>query len=739
MNIDLSNKTAFLVLGGWLLVLAAFLLWDGQTLQYLFYLRVPLISGALLFLLPVICVYGLPSMLGNIFVLGNPWRLAMVTAGAVAVGLGIVLIGVVIGANCDERFNLQTIAWLDAWVKPDSLLPYFLAVLLALPTAWTAYWASGPASLEMTDPQRRLGAFLGAGLSLLFLYAVYWLRAHAAFTPATESLAALAAILPEQARGGYVIDTDAGVTLANGHAVLAGYLLVALLLYVVGLTLYRPTADKSNMQLPVISYVLGLLQIFSLVLGLLTFLLDYYRVPVLISMLAVSALSYWLWKVDHYYNLHTSTIAPPEADKIFQAVQKRLGHQQAAKTLVVVCASGGGIQAAGWTTQVLTGLQAALGADFTKAIGLISGVSGGSVGSLHFLDRFDGSGAPPNDPLILDDIFQAATADSLGATGWGLVYPDLWRLLGLPFLTTEPRDRGAAIDLDWKTHMKHPDATLRGWAQAIENGNMPIPVFNATLVEDGRRYLLSPMTFGLAPEQGVEFNGLYRGCDVDASTAALLSATFPYVTPVTRNSRAPQNEPIFHVADGGYFDNFGIVTAIDFLEKLLEQDQSRTIEKVLLVEIRAFPDEPPLKTAPDHRVGWKMALFGPIFTIVGARNATQSQRNADDVRDLIEQYQGIVEITDYKITFPKIKFFQMPVPEPAKAMYQKFTGKTPDDDAPLDSYWHEKAETQYQPPLSWTLTKKQRQDIGRAWRQVLNTPDSDAARLIAQWRALHPG
>ncbi|MDD2760686.1 MAG: hypothetical protein PHH11_10385, partial [Methylomonas sp.] len=138
-----------------------------------------------------------------------------------------------------------------------------------------------------------------------------------------------------------------------------------------------------------------------------------------------------------------------------------------------------------------------------------------------------------------------------------------------------------------------------------------------------------------------------------------------------------------------------------------------------------------------RRVGWKMALFGPIFTIVGARNATQSQRNADDVRDLIEQYRGMVEITDYKITFPKIKFFQMPVPETAKAVYEKFTGNKPDD-ASSDSYWHEKAETQYQPPLSWTLTKKQRQDIRSAWRQVLNTEGSDAARLIARWKALHP-
>lgn len=735
MNIDLSNKTAFLILGVLLLILAAFLHWDGQILQYLFYLRVPLIGGILLFLLPVICIYGLPSMLGNIFVMSNPWRLAMVMAGSVAVGLGVVLIGAVIGSNADERFNLSAIGWLECLANPESLVPYFLAIFLALPIARSAYWASGPTSQEMDDPQRRLGAVLGAGLSLIFLFAVYWLRAHMAFTPGTDLLVSMTSIFPEKARAGYV-DAVTGA-LANGHAVLACYMLVATLLYVVGLPLYRPRAKK-HMQLPVISYVLGLLQIFSLVLGLLTFLLDYYRVPVLLSMLAVSALSYWLWKVDHYYNLQTCQIAPPEPVEIFQAVQQRLSHQGNDKTLVVICASGGGIQAAGWTTQVLNGLQQALGPSFTKAIGLISAVSGGSVGTLHFLDRFDASGAPPNNSQTLDEIFEASTADSLGSTGWGLVYPDLWRLLGLPFLTTEPRDRGAAIDRDWKNHMLNPNATLRGWVGAVQKGEMPIPVFNATIVEDGRHYLLSPMTFGVAPEQGLEFNRLYPTCDVDVSSAALLSATFPYVTPVTRNSPTPQNEPIFHVADGGYFDNFGVVTAIDFLEKLLEQDRQRTIKNVLLVEIRAFPDQDPLTTALDKRVGWKMALFGPIFTIVGARNSTQSQRNADDVNDLIKKFQGQVEILDYKIAFPKVKFFEMPVPKQAKAMYKSLKNtKDNKDNAAFDSFLKKKAETLYKPPLSWTLTKKQRLEIRNAWGEILSDQENDAIKLIAKWKALY--
>lgn len=721
MKIDLSNKLALVLQLLSILILAVFLQWGGETLKYLFYLRVPIIGGLLLFLLPAICMYGLPSMLGNMFVMSNLWRLAMVIAGAVAVGLGLVLTEAVIGANASARFGLEPCSLLESLARPGSVQPYLIAILLALPTAWTAYWASGPESLEMSDRQRNTGAAIGAVLSLMFLYAVDWSRRNTQIDAANELLVSVVSLLPEPARAGYLD----GTTLTNGHTVLGSYLLVATILYFIGLFLYRPKRSKTGikrMQLPVISYVLGLLQIFSLILGMLTFLLDYYRVPVLLSLLAFSALSYFLWKVDHYYDLTNSNDKAPEPANLVKALQQRLQHQGDEKTLVVVCASGGGIQAAGWTTQVLIGLQEALGPEFTKSIGLISAVSGGSVGTLHFLDYFDQSGAPPDEQDALNAIFEASTADSLGSTGWGLIYPDLWRLLGVPFLTTQPRDRGAAINLDWKNHMQHPDASLRGWVRPIEAGILPVPVFNATIVEDGGHYLLSPMSFGINRNQGVEFNRLYPDCDVDASTAALLSATFPYVTPVSRNSRHPTDKPIFHVADGGYFDNFGIVTAVDYLDRLILPN-IKSIKKVLLVEIRAFPDEEPMTSAPDKPAGWLMALFGPIFTIVGARNATQDQRNSSAVSELIEEWHGKgIEIQDFKISFPKkIEFFRLPT-KTGIATIDKLTKK-------LES-------KKYDPPLSWTLTKTQRNAIKLAWKTLLDEKDSDASKLIKTWKTI---
>lgn len=722
-SMDISRKKrTYLTLGILFVALLSLLRWGGETLQYLFYLRVPLISGALLFLLPVICIYLLPSMLGNVFVLKNKWRMSLVIPGAVATGLGIVIVGGIIATNAAARFGVLPCPLLMALVEEDALTPYFLALILALPTAFAAYWSSGPASREMSDIDRKIGAGIGSFLALLLFGAIYWTRTGETVSWVSDTLLMIISILPSEARAGLVEDGK----LAPGHVTASAFFAVSIILYLIGLLLYRPKIKKDRWQLPALSYVLGLLLIFSFLFGLLTFILDYYRVPVLLSFLAVSALAYTLWKIDHYYDIHPTPTEPPQPDDFIGALKNRLAPQQGKRTLVVVCASGGGIQAAGWSTMVLTGLQKRLGKDFTRAIGLISSVSGGSVGTLHFLDRFGSEGAP--DDSELDAIFNAATEDSLSATGWGLVYPDLWRFVGLPFLHTNPRDRGAAIETDWKSFMKNPNATLRGWVDPIKLGKLPTPVFNATIVEDGRHYLISPMTFTTEPLEGVEFNRLYPQRDMNASTAALLSATFPYVTPITRNSEENHSQsepvPVFHVADGGFFDNFGVVSAVDWLnEQILPECAELEIARVLLVEIRAFPDEEPLTTAPQKNVGFLMSFFGPLLTVLAARNSTQAQRNKDIINDLQTEWAAKgIDILDFKISFPKKfkPFFEMPT-ETGYERIDKYTAALKDE---------EKA---YTPPLSWTLTKKQRDAIREAWHMLDQDQSSSVAELEKVW------
>ena len=485
---------------------------------------------------------------------------------------------------------------------------------------------------------------------------------------------------------------------------------------------------------------------------------------VLLSSILFSGLNYYLFEVDHYFKL---TSIPKDSKEItdykydfIEARGKRLCPEDSKEfkadkschspqSLVLVATSGGGIQASGWTAQVLAGLQGEIGTDFTKSIGLISSVSGGSVGTMFYLDRFR-NGFLDDDPKDKNSVFKNATEDWLASVGWGLAYPDLLRIIGLPWVLdllhhekAKYLDRGYALEKDWQEHLS-PNITLDHWYKEIKDGDIPIPVFNATLVENGRRFLISPMKFiegnmtdylGENSEKRPDSTALdlktlfncgtpkeIRQCNLDVTTAARLSASFPYVSPLPRNYIEIKNEDKienkenekdnkfqieyedskkkkiveiveqnYHIADGGYFDNSGTFTLIEWLNNFLKWNSKGkninilNIKKVMIVNIDAFPQQQ-LKDNERGKLGFINVASGPFDALDGVRDATQIARNIRSLELLEDKWitKG-VKIENFSIAFPLGKLNQ-------KGEFEK-----------------------YNQPLSWRLTKQQKQNLEDAW------------------------
>jgi hypothetical protein len=375
----------------------------------------------------------------------------------------------------------------------------------------------------------------------------------------------------------------------------------------------------------------------------------------------------------------------------------------------------------------LTGLQELLGTSFTRAIGLISAVSGGSVGIMYYLDRFGSHGYPENEEL--KNTFISATQDSLDATGWGLAYPDLWRVIALPLFpsifTKHISDRGIALETDWQGEMKGWEKdikqsklkkSLATWREQIFKGEIPIPIFNATLVETGCRFLITPMTFGWSDEQKFyDFNSLYSDYDINVVTAARLSATFPYVSPICRgrNSRVVKPDyPSYHVADGGYFDNSGFVTALEWLNEWLAPERELNIKRVLLLQIDPFPLNTPANSTSTKQIkeenrGWLMATLGPLLTIFKVRDPILNARNLTEVEIFTQKIRQEVQIDIqyYQISFPSL--------EDAPEFYSQ--------------------EGEYRPPLSWKLTQKEKDAIKRGWNEIASK-GKQIQQLKKLWR-----
>jgi hypothetical protein len=673
----------------------------GRLVPFLFICRFPLALALALVALPPLALSAARSLLGNLFCL-RPREVALIAFLATLAAWVVMVTLQIFVHYAPARFGVARVAapaWLGAWRVP-------LFVLLAAPIVAAVVWRS---------PRRRaslVAAALGvaaAGLLLLGTAAFHWmLRDPARPTadllipsearlfaplPALRALPPAAGARPpaagERARmPGYLVGAG---RVGPGHLLATVYLLLSAAIYGAAFAFFRP----GRRLLPALAYLLQLLVVLGWALPGISFWLDRYRVPVVPLLAVLSLLASRVFDTDHYYWIErpgapgAGTAAPPSPAlppaprpaQAFVAAERAQGEAgeppRREQPVVVVAASGGGSAAALWTAQVLTGLQRELGESFTRSIRLLSAVSGGSVGALFFLDRFTPRGAPEAGDL--PGIVEAAGRQSLDAAAWGLAYPDLWRVLGLRW--GDPAlDRGWAMEQVWRRDLRHPTATLGEWRAAVAEGWLPAAVFNATAVETGEQFLFTPLD--LEGWRARRFAEVYRGYDLAAVTAARISASFPWVSPVARalcrDGRRPA-APGFHLGDGGYYDNFGVVTAVNWLRSLSPEQRGEVKRRgLLLVLIRAYPESAAEPAPREARRAWLYSLLGPVLALMRARGTTQSFRNGVDL-ELLNQLWSAAGIRHEMALF---------TPRGASPLTWKLTA---DDKAALLAAWDEPA------------------------------------------------
>jgi len=392
--------------------------------------------------------------------------------------------------------------------------------------------------------------------------------------------------------------------------------------------------------------------------------MDPYRLPVLVTALLVSAFTYTIFNSDHAYEVRTWEGTPPPLGPA-EATKAWIDHHPVDEfpAVVFIAASGGGIKAAVWTSTVLAGLteDKAIGTKFPRSVVLLSTVSGGTVGAMYFVNAYK-DGRPPGPAEARAGVAKAGTS-SLSAVAWGLAYPDFWRIVFSPAVPAD-RDRGWALEERWRIALDDPGQTLSTWRAGIQQGWRPVPIFNATVVETGDRLTISPIDVpqgdrgaGLVRTQKtprrLDFRDLYPGRDLHVATAARLSATFPWVSSVARpGDRTIPESQRYHVGDGGYFDNDGVVSALEFMDEALgqlyEEPPKRAPRTAVLIRIRASPLSK--KAGAKDGDGWVHSLAGPLLAMLNVRTASQTVRDDDEV-DRFQAYWECSGVTVRVVSF----------------------------------------------------------------------------------------
>jgi predicted acylesterase/phospholipase RssA len=455
---------------------------------------------------------------------------------------------------------------------------------------------------------------------------------------------------------GYLVDRAAPagkLTLLSGHVFAIALSLIAFALYI-GIGYYKGRIDDKPAVVPALAFFLLFLIVACWFLGALTFFLDRYRVPLLASLALLSLMTTYAPESDHFYRVEPVSGLPPLL-RPSALVKDRAGPTH--KRLIVIATAGGGIQAAAWTVRVLRGLEEACAqqaspndqCDLRDSILVISGVSGGSVGAMAYARSF----APGLSKVPPDSVVANAEASAIDELAWGWTVPDVFRTIA-PWFRREYIDRGWAIEERWKAiHRLHDDqrnrdVLLSDWAPKAGTP-MPALLLNATVVETGKPLVFSTTDFPKENDRRglVNFYDLFpdqkNTYDTRVNTAARLSASFPYVSPAARSNVKHPPVPDYHIADGGYYDNYGVVALLGWLESAIEDANNSQAEvfedlaDVLVLGIRPFP--PPGNSKPDKSHGWGFQVFAPVDGLLNVRDSGQMARDDNALALFTEYYR----------------------------------------------------------------------------------------------------
>jgi hypothetical protein len=409
--------------------------------------------------------------------------------------------------------------------------------------------------------------------------------------------------------------------------------------------------------------------------------------------------------------------------------------------LVIVAATGGGIQAAVWTSVVLEGLEERLrdrhgaATPLRDHIRLMVGASGGmQAAALYAADFKSNPKAWKLSDRLAEDSLWPTVQTMLINDGPALAWPG-----------SLSRDRGRSLEERWERNCSpwtkdgQPSPPPTDWfrlrAQGYRRGESPLAkhlydlraderacdapvlVFSPMMVEDCRRVIISNLSMEwfthtdvtnlndpAAPYQpkthpdrlsvpAVEFWRYFPDArpTFKVGTAARMSATFPFVGPAVS---LPSNPPR-RVVDAGYFDNFGLNMAGIWLVRHRELLRKYT-SGVVLVEIRAYPRrEEKLRFRPVGQPGaesfnWALAEFGSPFQALYNLYARGAYFRNDQLLDYLDE-----ELNGPRKTRPKL--------DPTDRFFASVAFE-----CDLDSKQDDKGT---QGSLSWTLPKRGVQDI----------------------------
>ncbi|MGZ3776091.1 MAG: hypothetical protein ACXVI9_00445 [Mucilaginibacter sp.] len=301
-----------------------------------------------------------------------------------------------------------------------------------------------------------------------------------------------------------------------------------------------------------------------------------------------------------------------------------------------VNAHGGGIRAAIWTTMVVGTLDSTLRSyagkthdslGFQHYVFSYSGASGGTVGNALLCGaRYTYANAPWGDNIFYPKRQALYKTDNLTSDIVALLGRDMIMYsFGVKRQYFHIVDRGRLMEQDWEYNANHQKIDLSTQMSQIwcdDKMEVPLLFANTYDIHDGKKGIVAPVLLDstdfpatILLEQKPE---LLPTADLRLSTAAFLSARFPYVSPTGKFG-------LHHFTDGGTIENSGGETSqqvINVFERVRKKliDNGHTALKNMTINVLALPNE----VAPIESPEQKANIYEPIGPPLGILETVNS-------------------------------------------------------------------------------------------------------------------
>lgn len=268
--------------------------------------------------------------------------------------------------------------------------------------------------------------------------------------------------------------------------------------------------------------------------------------------------------------------------------------------LTIISCSGGGLRSSFWTFYTMRFLDSITGNHLMQETALICGSSGGMLGAAYYRELAYRDLVNTTKERYNPECIAAISSDLLNPVAFSVAVNDWFLPLRSFKYDDEYYAMNRAYAFEEAVHRNTSgilEKTLGDYTQPELKADIPMMVLAPSIVNDGRKMLISSqgvsyLTAGHDERSAnfnytsdaVEFTRLFEGRSPENlrySSALRMSATFPYITPLTELPTEPQIE----VFDAGMRDNIGTDNVLKFLRTFNDWISTHT-SGVIIVQTR---------------------------------------------------------------------------------------------------------------------------------------------------------